>query len=172
MSEHSTRQYCRLRNPCLKTTRGLLTFKGPSPGEPAPPRMHVPTHLIVHDSAFLDLGRWILAGFPSSPAKYLEHYRSIHPSITCTYRNHASNREWRVYKEAITWKSLRYVGERFWWVGGWGCEDNCSSKKSWCEAAASCWCRPATSLWMKNVETITGFVAWDPYWWINCHPFF
>lgn len=94
-------QYWRLRNPCLKTTRGLqyfsirislklylgntmkknylhkdieigylLTLRGPSPGEPAPPRMHVPTHFAVHDSAFLDLGRWILAGFLSSPAQF------------------------------------------------------------------------------------------------------
>lgn len=36
-------------------------FRGPSPGDPSPPRMQVPTHLIVHDSAFLDFGRWILA---------------------------------------------------------------------------------------------------------------
>lgn len=35
-------------------------LKGPSPGEPSPPRMQVPTHLMVQDSAFLDLGRWIL----------------------------------------------------------------------------------------------------------------
>lgn len=46
----------------------LLALNGPSPGEPAPPLMHVVTHLTVHDSAFLDLGRWILEGFPSSPA--------------------------------------------------------------------------------------------------------
>jgi hypothetical protein len=39
----------------------LLTLSGPSPGEPSPPRIQVVTHLIVHDSAFLDLGRWILA---------------------------------------------------------------------------------------------------------------
>lgn len=39
----------------------LLTLRGPSPGEPSPPRIQVVTHLIVHDSAFLDLGRWILA---------------------------------------------------------------------------------------------------------------
>lgn len=32
--------------------------------------MHVVTHLTVHDSAFLDLGRWILEGFPSSPATW------------------------------------------------------------------------------------------------------
>ena len=36
-------------------------LRGPSPGEPSPPRMQVVTHLMVQDSAFLDLGRWILA---------------------------------------------------------------------------------------------------------------
>ncbi|KAK1378004.1 hypothetical protein POM88_024748 [Heracleum sosnowskyi] len=35
---------------------GFLTFKGPSPGEPSPPRMQVATHFLVQDSAFLDLG--------------------------------------------------------------------------------------------------------------------
>ncbi|OMO73895.1 hypothetical protein COLO4_26807 [Corchorus olitorius] len=34
---------------------------GPSPGEPSPPLIQVVTHLLVHVSAFLDLGRWILA---------------------------------------------------------------------------------------------------------------
>lgn len=39
----------------------LITLKGPSPGEPSPPLMQVVTHLIVHDSAFLDFGFCILA---------------------------------------------------------------------------------------------------------------
>ena len=42
-------------------------LKGPSPGEPSPPLMQVVRHLTVHDSAFLDLGRWIL-GFLQSLA--------------------------------------------------------------------------------------------------------
>uniref|UniRef100_A0A0A9A619 Uncharacterized protein n=1 Tax=Arundo donax TaxID=35708 RepID=A0A0A9A619_ARUDO len=34
-SEHSTRQYCRLRKVSLNTTSGLLTLKGPpTPGAP------------------------------------------------------------------------------------------------------------------------------------------
>ena len=37
-----------------------MTLKGPSPGEPSPPRMQVVTHFIVHDSAFLDFGFCIL----------------------------------------------------------------------------------------------------------------
>lgn len=45
----------------------LLTLRGPSPGEPAPPLIQVTTHFIVHDSAFRDLGFWIL-GPLSAPA--------------------------------------------------------------------------------------------------------
>ncbi|GMH06671.1 hypothetical protein Nepgr_008511 [Nepenthes gracilis] len=70
ISEHSTRQYCRVRNPCLKTTSGRLTFRGPSPGDPSPPRMQVVTHLMVHASDFLDLGRWILGFLQSSAAAH------------------------------------------------------------------------------------------------------
>ncbi|KAL0334288.1 UNVERIFIED_CONTAM: hypothetical protein Sangu_1585000 [Sesamum angustifolium] len=41
-------------------------FKGPSPGEPYPPKMQVLTHFLVQVSAFLDLGRWILYLFLQS----------------------------------------------------------------------------------------------------------
>lgn len=50
-----------------KEFKYLLILKGPSPGEPSPPLMQVATHLIVHVSAFLDFGRWIL-GFLQSLA--------------------------------------------------------------------------------------------------------
>jgi len=53
------RQYCRLRKPSLKTTNGRLTFSGPSPGAPAPPRMQVVTHFRVQFSASADRGRSI-----------------------------------------------------------------------------------------------------------------
>ena len=38
-------------------------LRGPSPGAPPPPLMQVPTHLRVHDSAFAELGFWILRAF-------------------------------------------------------------------------------------------------------------
>lgn len=66
ISEHSIKQYWRLRKPCLKTTRGLLILRGPSPGDPKPPLMQVLTHLTVQVSAFLDLGRWIRGFLQSS----------------------------------------------------------------------------------------------------------
>lgn len=48
-----------------KELQYLLILRGPSPGEPTPPLMQVARHLVVHDSAFLDFGRWIL-GFLQS----------------------------------------------------------------------------------------------------------
>jgi len=47
----------------------LLTLRGPSPGAPPPPRMQVPTHLVVHCSALADLGCLIRSAFPSPPAQ-------------------------------------------------------------------------------------------------------
>lgn len=49
----------------------LLTLSGPSPGAPPPPRMQVPTHLVVHCSALADLGCLIRSCFPSPPAHQL-----------------------------------------------------------------------------------------------------
>jgi hypothetical protein len=47
----------------LKTTRGFLTLRGPSP-----PRMQVATHLEVHCSALADFGCLIRTFALSSPA--------------------------------------------------------------------------------------------------------
>lgn len=69
MSEHSVRQYSRLRNCSLNTTRGLLTLRGPSP-----PRMQVATHLDVHCSALADFGCLILTCALSSPADALTRH--------------------------------------------------------------------------------------------------
>lgn len=72
----NTYQYRRLRKPSLKTTKGFLMLSGPSPGDPSPPRMQVLTHLVVQDSAFLDLGRWILG--------FLQSFRVGHsPDSSC-----------------------------------------------------------------------------------------
>ena len=55
----------------------LLILSGPSP---SPPRMQVLTHLTVHFSAFLDLGRCILCFLLSSPDNICGTFDRVSPS--------------------------------------------------------------------------------------------
>lgn len=82
-------------------------MKGPSPGEPAPPRMHVVTHLPTHFSAFLDFGRWILACFLSSPEPKASSCFHLGAKIAVNSSNTLQSRS-----ERPTGKGLRHVIQR------------------------------------------------------------
>lgn len=117
---------CRSGGWCFSLLFYLLTLRGPSPGAPPPPRMQVPTHLVVHCNALADLGCLIRSCFPSPPAHHQLLLRQ--PRWRYYYDIRMPKRE----KVAKHVPNVHVCTHRRAWAGRWRrCPPGAPSSRGW-----------------------------------------